>query len=373
MGIADFVSKAAHNAWSLFVADGVAEPHRTPSVVVGDGPHRTLRRFGPEDAGDPVLLVTPLAASPTCFDLMPEQSLAAYLVGLGRSVFLIEYGEMTDDDRDLGLEYWIDDVLPEAIHRVAELSGGRKVDIVAWSIAGSLTLLTSAAHPELPVRSITTFGTPIDYEKIPLMVLPRLAGRYLAEPAIDVADHLFGGIPAPVVRIAYRITAIEREVRRPWFVAANIADREKLARMERVDRFQNEIEGYAGRVFRQLAVQVTVGNELTTGRLQLGGRVVELADVDVPVLALGGTDDVLAPIPSVEPVTSVLTGAPRVRCVRVPGTHLGILAGTTAPATSWVELTAFLDNPLGEGPDGAGPVPAAAGESESTASETRAH
>lgn len=170
--------------------------------MVGEGPHRTLRRFGPEDSGDPVLLVTPLAASPTCFDLMPEQSLAAHLVSLGRSVFLIEYGEMTGDDRDLGLEFWIDDVLPEAIHRVAELSGGRAVDVVAWSIAGSLALLTSAAHPELPVRSITTFGTPIDYEKIPLMFLPRLAAgisrsRRSMSPTTFSAEfpHRWCGLP----------------------------------------------------------------------------------------------------------------------------------------------------------------------------------
>ncbi len=174
-----------------------------------------------------------------------------------------------------------------------------------------------------------------------------------------------------MVRIAYRLTALEREVRRPWFVAANIADRDKLERMERVDRFQNEIEGYAGRAFRQLAVHVTVGNELATGRIELGGRVVDLADVDVPVLALGGTDDVLAPIPSVEPVTSVLSGAPCVRFVRVPGTHLGILAGTAAPTTSWAELAEFLDHPLGDDPD---PEPAApaADESMPTTPATRA-
>ncbi|WP_349536075.1 hypothetical protein [Rhodococcus rhodochrous] len=126
MGITDVVGKAARNAWSLFVADGIAPPHRTPSVVVGDGRHRTLRRFGPENAGPPVLLVTPLAASPTCFDLMPGQSLVEHLLELGRSVFLVEYGEMTSDDRDLGLEFWIDDVIPEAIARTSELCGNAR-------------------------------------------------------------------------------------------------------------------------------------------------------------------------------------------------------------------------------------------------------
>ncbi len=341
MGIADVVGKAARNAWSLFAADGIAPPHRTPSVIVGKGHHRTLRRFVPENAGPPVLLVTPLAASPTCFDLMPGQSLVEHLLALGHSVFLVEYGEMTPDDRDLGLEFWIDDVIPEAIARTSELCGNREVDVVAWSIGGTLAMLTAAAHPALPIRSLTAFGSPLDYSAIPVMALPRLLGRFVAEPALGLLDAVFGGIPAPLVRTAYRLTAIEREIHRPWFVATHLTDAETLARMERVDRFQDEIHGYAGRVFRQLATSVTIDNELATGRLRLGDRVVDLADVAVPVLALGGEDDVLAPIPAVEPVTRLLSGT-QVRFVRVPGTHLGMLTGSTARETSWLELDVFL-------------------------------
>ena len=344
MGITDSVTRAVHNAWSLFVADGVAAPHRTPSVVVGQGPHRTLRRFGAEDdGGDPVLLVTPLAASPACFDLMPDQSLVQYLAGLGRSVFVVEYGEMSAEDRDLGLDYWIDDIVPDAIHRVSELCGGRDVDVVAWSIAGAMALLTSAAHPDLPVRSITAFGSPLDFSKIPVMAPLRLAGKICAEPAIDVLDAVFGGVPAPLVQAAYRITALDRELTRPWFIASNITDADKLGRMEFVDRFQEQIYGYAGRAFRQLA-RITVANDLSSGALHLGERIVDLADVTVPVLAFAGTEDILAPTAAVEPVTRLLPNA-RVRFVQVPGTHLGMLTGARARTTSWVELAAFLEEP----------------------------
>lgn len=343
MGITDSVTRAAHNAWALFAGDGLAPPHRTESVVVGRGPHRTLRRFGPDDGGDPVLLVTPLAASPTCYDLMPDQSLVQYLSELGRSTFVVEYGEMTSEDRDLGLEYWIDDIVPEAIHLVSELCGNRDVDVVAWSIGGAMALLTSAAHPELPVRSITAFGSPLDFSKIPVMAPLRLIGKLCAEPVIDVLNSVFGGVPAPLVQAAYRVTALERELARPWFVASNITDAGKLSRMELVDRFQEEISGYAGRAFAQLA-QMTVANDLSGGKLHLGERVVDLAGVTVPVLAFAGTEDILAPSRAVEPVTRLLPNT-SVRFVEVPGTHLGMLAGARARTTSWLELAAFLEKP----------------------------
>lgn len=357
MGITDMARsateiafRAAGNAWSLFVSDGIAPPHRTPSVIVGDGPHRTLRRFGPDRAGDPVLLVTPLAAPSSCYDLMPDQSVVQFLVDLGRSVYVLDYGPMNHDDRDLGFEMWIDDIVPEAIHRVSELSGNRDVDLVAWSLGGTLGLLTAAAHPELPIRSITAFGTPIDYAQIPLVALARIAGRYVGDPVLAGVSRILGGVPAPLVQIGYRATALERELRRPWFIVRNITDADRLARMESVDRFQAGMFGYPGQLFHEMGMRLTVANDLASGKARFGNRTIDLAAVTAPVLALAGTEDVLAPVPSVEAITGVLPNA-AVRFATAPGSHLGLLTGPTARTTSWMHLAQFLDDPHGDGRD----------------------
>ena len=351
MGITDtarsatgIASGAVRNTWSLFVSDGIAPPHRTPSVIVGDGPHRTLRRFGPDRAGDPVLLVTPLAAPSSCYDLMPDQSVVQHLLDLGRSVYVLDYGPMDYEDRDLGFEVWIDDIVPEAIHRVSELSGNRDVDLVAWSLGGTVGLLTAAAHPELPIRSITAFGTPIDYAQIPLLALPRLAGRYVGDPLLAGLSRVLGGVPAPLVQIGYRATALERELMRPWFIARNIADADRLARMESVDRFQSGMFGYPGRLFHEMGMRLTVANDLASGTARFADRTIDLAAVAVPVLALAGTDDVLAPVPAVEAITGILPNA-AVRFATAPGSHLGLLTGPSARTTSWVHLAQFLKDP----------------------------
>lgn len=74
----------------------------------------------------------------------------------------------------------------------------------------------------------------------------------------------------------------------------------------------------------------------------------------MPVLALGGSDDVLAPVPAVEAIRRVLPGSPHVRFEVVPGSHLGLLAGLTARGTSWAHFTAFLDDPSAPVPTGPG-------------------
>ncbi|KHJ72075.1 hypothetical protein [Rhodococcus sp. Chr-9] len=43
---------------------------------------------------------------------------------------------------------------------------------------------------------------------------------FVAEPALGLLDAVFGGVPAPIVRTAYRLTAIEREIQHPSGSAA---------------------------------------------------------------------------------------------------------------------------------------------------------
>ncbi len=156
MSLADTVTLAARNAWALTFGSGIEAPDPTPTTVLWDQPHRQLRRFERADAHAPhddsaVLLVPPLAAPATCFDLRPDQSLARFLLEIGRRPYVVDYGEITFADRRMGFEDWTDDILPEAVLRTSADRDGGPVDLVGWSLGGTLSLLTAAAHPELPI------------------------------------------------------------------------------------------------------------------------------------------------------------------------------------------------------------------------------
>ena len=106
---------------------GLADLRPTPSSIIDEGPQRRVRRFltddGTEPTGEPVLLVPPLAAPPTCFDLRRGCSLVEHLAAGGHRVYVVDYGAIGFGDRDLGLEHWICDVLPRAIRAVCEDAG----------------------------------------------------------------------------------------------------------------------------------------------------------------------------------------------------------------------------------------------------------
>ena len=127
-----------------------------PRTLIDEGTLREVYHYRPNgpvaSTGDPVLLVTPLAAPSLCFDLRRGCSLVEHLVTEGRPTYLVEYGQVSFKDRNLGMEHWVTEVLPEAIRTVSRHAGGRPVHLVGWSLGGIFALLTAGRVVEAADR-----------------------------------------------------------------------------------------------------------------------------------------------------------------------------------------------------------------------------
>ena len=153
------VVTAAANLYGATVRGGLADLRRMPAEVIDRGAQRTVSRYdradgAPRRRGAPVLLVPPLAAPAICFDMRRGCSLAEHLVLSGRRTYLLEYGDIEFADRELGLEHWVEDVIPTAVRQVSEDAGGAPVQVVGWCLGGIMSLLSVAGDPALPVNSV---------------------------------------------------------------------------------------------------------------------------------------------------------------------------------------------------------------------------
>jgi polyhydroxyalkanoate synthase len=338
------VAAAAENVHAKLLRGGVADLRPTPSDVIHEGPQRTVRRYRlPWEASQrtPVILVPPLASPVQCFDLRRGNSLAEHLVSLGYPTYLVDYGWIRFSDRDLGLEHWIEDVIPAAAEAVLADSGAERVQLVGWCLGGIMALL-SVADRRVPAASVAMVASPFDFARVRLMApVRRLAA--LTGGALGTALYRsLGGAPSPLVRAGFQLTSIDRYLTKPLWLAANLDDREALAQTEAVDRFMANMIAYPGRTFGQLYHQFFRVNELSGGRITLRDRVVDLAGVEAPVISVAGRGDVLAPRPAVHHVGKLLPAAPEVRLETAPGGHLGVLAGNSAEQTTWRHLDEFL-------------------------------
>ncbi len=114
----DQVASAASNLAHKVLYGGLADLRPMPRTLIDDGPLREVYHYRPQkktrETGDPILLVTPLAAPALCFDLRRGCSLVEHFVQGGRPTYLVEYGQISFKNRGLGIEHWVEEVVPEA-------------------------------------------------------------------------------------------------------------------------------------------------------------------------------------------------------------------------------------------------------------------
>lgn len=345
----DRVVAAASNIGHTLLYGGLADLRPMPRTLIDEGVLREVYHYRPsgtvQETGDPVLLVTPLAAPSSCYDLRRGCSLVEHFVTEGRPTYLVEYGEVSFRDRNLGVEHWVDEVVPTAIREVSRHAGGRPVHVIGWSLGGIFSLLTlaDARSGSLPVASLTVVGSPIDVTQVPLLApLRPLLNWFNGRGPITKGYQVLGGAPKPLVKWAFQLTAFQKLVTKPLALASHIDDREFLAQVEAVDRFTANMIAYPGRTFGQLYHRFAKGNQLAGGEFELDERTIDLADIDVPVLVFAGATDGIAPVGAVRAVVPLLTGAPEVRFEIVPGGHLGMLTGRAARRTTWLVMDEWI-------------------------------
>ncbi len=336
----DQVVAAAGNVAHTLLYGGLADLRPMPRTLIDDGELREVYHYRPAagvtQTGDPVLLVTPLAAPSMCFDLRRGCSLVEHLVTQGRPTYLLEYGQVAFKDRSLGMEHWVDEVLPETIRTVHEHSGGRAVHLVGWSLGGIFALLVAADRQDLPIASLTIVGSPVDVTKVPLVAPVRpLLNLTQRTGVITRAYRALGGIPTPLVNWAFSAASAQKIVTKPLAVLTHLDDTDYLAQMEAVTRFMSNMTAYPGRTFGQLYHRFVRGNTLAQGRMEVGDRTIDLAALTVPVLVFAGNTDGIAPMPAVRAVVPLLSGSREVRFEVVPGGHLGMITGRAARGTTW--------------------------------------
>lgn len=338
---------AASNVLAKTFQGGLADLTPMPSTLIDTGPLRSVYRYHPADGvgvhGGPVLLVPPLAAPALCFDLRRGASLAEHLIGAGRPTYLVDYGGISFADRRLGIEHWVDDVLPKAIAAVSADAGGLPVHLVGWCLGGIFSLLTLADRPSLPVASISAVASPFDTSAVPMIAPLRPIGEAADGRVVTSAYRLLGGAPRGLVRRAFQLSTIDKVLLKPVAILRHLDDADFLAQVEAVDRFTANMVAYPGRTFGQLYHRMFRANDLNGGYLDIAGRRIELASVAVPVLIVAGLGDGIAPKAAVRRLVDLLPAAPRVRYEEAPGGHLGVLTGRAARLTTWSYLDGFLD------------------------------
>jgi polyhydroxyalkanoate synthase len=298
---------------------------------------RLLDEAGQPRHGRPPVLFVPAPVSRYfIMDLLPGRSFAGYVAAAGFDVYIADFGTPSREDRFADLEYYVEGLVRRCVRTVGALTGEDAINIVGYCLGGTLSLLYAALHPET-VQRLVLLTTTVDGDVeggIPWVAHRMgLAGESYDNPRL---------VPAAEVKSWFEMLAPGSNstlgrVSDLWERLDDAPDR--LREVRTMASWVDDVVPAPGRLLAELYGKLGPGaNGLLKGTATVGDTRVDCAAVAMPVLSVSAEKDTIAPAAGVDAVRNIV---PHAEILRLPGGHVGIVAGRSA-ATLWKRTVDFL-------------------------------
>jgi polyhydroxyalkanoate synthase len=238
----------------------------------------------------PVLIVYALANRPYMMDLQPQRSLIRGLMGKGLEIYLIDWGYPDEDDTKLGLADYIDGFIDACVDRLRERHGLDRINLLGVCQGGTFSLCYGALHAD-KIRNLVLMVTPVDFH-----TPDNLLTAWLRHVDVDRLVDVLGNVPGELLNWAFVSMKPLRLTGQKYLDMLNfLGDEEKTKTFLRMEKWIHDSPAQAGECFRQFAKDLYQQNKLVEGGMQIGGRVVDLQRITMPVLNLYATQDHIVP------------------------------------------------------------------------------
>jgi polyhydroxyalkanoate synthase len=288
----------------------------------------------------PLLLVFALMNRSSILDLRPGASFVEYMVSKGYEVYLLDWGTPGLEDRSLKFDDYVLDYLPRAVRKLKSFSGADEFSLLGWCIGGLITTMYAALRPDDGLRNLLLLTAPLDFTD------KSCTGfiRWVDEQHLDVERILatFGNMPGEMLDYgAKALKPVDNYITNYLKLWENIDDPKVVDSWHAMNTWVTDLTSIAGAAYRQLIVDMYRHNRLMQGTLTLRGETVHLENITASVLNLIATEDHIVPPTQTEGIMAKI-GSKDKELLRIPGGHIGMMAGSGAIKRTWPQIDAWL-------------------------------
>jgi len=295
-------------------------PRTAAPTIIGRIGRVSLRSFGAQ--GRPVLFVPSLINGSDILDLTTENSMMRGLAGCGLNPVLLDWGCPDADERDLDVGGHVERYVLPALDMI-----GDDAALAGYCLGGTMSIAAAVLRPP---KALVLIAAPWDFCGFPSQTRNDLQQLWAAAEPVARALGLF---PAEILQqIFWRIDPARTVAK-----FENFADKDPSSAEGQnyvaVEDWANDGPPMSLAAGRELMEDLMVKNVSGRGLWRIGGRIINPAALDVPVLNIASTTD------RITPAESAWAGGERVALAEG---HVGMIVGRKAPDSLWSRLVTWL-------------------------------
>ncbi|UZG44454.1 PHA/PHB synthase family protein [Caldimonas thermodepolymerans] len=312
-------------------------PGETVAVTPGQVVYRNrlieLIRYAPATDKvhpEPVLVVPSWIMKYYILDLSPGNSMVKYLVGRGHTVYMISWKNPGGEDRDLGMEDYLDLGVFAALDAITRAQPEVPLHGVGYCLGGTLMAIAAAAlaRDRKPLlKTLTLLAAQTDFEE------PGELGLFIDESQIAFLEDLMaeqgyldGRQMAGAFALINSKDLVWSKLVHEYLMGARTPLTDLRAWNADATRMPQRMHGeYLRRLY--------LDNDLAEGRYTVHGRPVALKDIRVPMFVVSTERDHVSPWPSVYKI-HLLSDAEITFVLTSGGHNVGIVNPPDGPAAS---------------------------------------
>jgi len=273
----------------------------------------------------PLLVVPPWINKFYILDLSPEKSFVKWAVDQGQTVFMISWVNPTKELAHKSFEDYMHDGILEALGAVQQATGERAIHALGYCVGGTLlaaTLAYLAATRDTRVQSATFLTTQVDFSQAgDLRIF--MDEEQVAAIERDMARH--GYLDGHKMAAAFNLLRSNDLI---WPYVVDVYMKGQTPLPLDLLYWNSDSTRIPAANHRFYLRRCYINNDLSQGRMKIGGVTLDLSKVKIPIFHLAAREDHIAPARSVFLGARFLGGS-----VRFVVTGSGHIAGVVNPPT----------------------------------------
>jgi polyhydroxyalkanoate synthase len=288
----------------------------------------------------PLLLVFALMNRPWILDLRPGHSFVEFMVRQGYDVYLLDWGSPGAEDKHLKFDDYTLEYLPRAVRKLKAVSGVEEFSMLGWCIGAILATAYAALRGDDGLRNLLLLTAPLDYaHKDQITFAHWVDERYFD---VDKVLAAFGNMPAGMIEYgAKALKPVENYIGNYLRLWDNLDNPQVIESWHAMNTWVTDNIPMAGGAFRQLIVDLYRNNRLMEGKWVLRGERVDLSRIRASLFTIIAGNDHITPPCQSETIMEKVSSRDK-ELFRIPGGHIGIMAGSGAEKRTWPHIDAWL-------------------------------